>query len=236
LSVRPRRERVADPRAIPVARVDHHLPSLEPAQLAAAALRSRVAERLSPDVGWVAERSGDGLPWSSEDPPREAAVLVPLVARDDGLHVLLTQRTAHLHDHPSQISFPGGRRDPEDTDLVATALREAHEEIGLHPTRVEVLGCMPVYRTVTHYAVTPVLALVQPPFELALDAFEVAEAFEVPLPFLMRPAHHRWHVWIDAEGAHREFVSMPWQGAEREYFIWGATAAMLRNLYRLLSP
>jgi 8-oxo-dGTP pyrophosphatase MutT (NUDIX family) len=236
LSVRPRRERVADPRAIPVARVDHHLPSLEPAQLAAAALRVRVAERLAQGAGWVAERSGDGLPWSSEDPPREAAVLVPLVARDDGLYVLLTQRTAHLHDHPSQISFPGGRRDPEDVDLVATALREAHEEIGLHPSRIEVLGCMPVYRTVTHYVVTPVLALVQPPVELALDAFEVAEAFEVPLPFLMTPAHHRWHLWVDGEGAPREFVSMPWQGAEREYFIWGATAAMLRNLYRLLSP
>jgi 8-oxo-dGTP pyrophosphatase MutT (NUDIX family) len=235
LSERARRERVADPCAVPVVRVDHHLDPVAPARLEPYLLREQVADRLRADAGWVPERTGDGLPAEAGDPLRPAAVLVPLVQRAQGLHVLLTRRTDHLHDHAGQISFPGGRHDPDDESLVATALREAHEEIGLHAQQVEVLACMPVYRTVTHYEVTPVLALVQPPFELALDDFEVAEAFEVPLAFLMNPAHHRWHAWVDSEGSAREFVSMPWHRDGREYYIWGATAAMLRNLYRLLA-
>ena len=98
---------------------------------------------------------------------------------------------------------------------------------------------MPTYTTVTHFVVTPVVAVVQPPLALALDSFEVAEAFEVPLQFLMTPAHHHRHVF-HAEGLERQFLSMPWQGpgadgVQREYFIWGATAAMLRNLYRFLA-
>jgi hypothetical protein len=93
---------------------------------------------------------------------------------------------------------------------------------------------MPVYNTVTSFVVTPVVALVQPPFDLQLDGFEVAEAFEVPLAFLMNPAHHQRHVFT-FDGGERQFLSMPWQGPQREYFIWGATAAMLRNLYRFLS-
>ena len=103
-------------------------------------------------------------------------MLVPLVQRDDGLHVLLTRRTDHLHDHAGQISFPGGRQEPEDQDETATALRETLEEIGLGSGHVEVLGRLPVYTTVTRVVVTPVVALVRPPFELRLDAFEVAEA------------------------------------------------------------
>lgn len=236
MSQRPRRERVADPGAVPVVRIDHHLEPVPPAELQPQLLRGRVSDRLRSGGGWAPERAGDGLPAAPGDPLRPAAVLVPIVARHDGPHVLLTRRTDHLHDHAGQISFPGGRHDPGDADLVATALREAQEEIGLQARHVEVLACMPVYRTVTHYEVTPVLGLVQPSFELALDAFEVAEAFEVPLAFLMNPAHHRWHAWVDGEGATREFVSMPWRREGREYFIWGATAAMLRNLYRLLAP
>jgi 8-oxo-dGTP pyrophosphatase MutT (NUDIX family) len=163
-------------------------------------------------------------------------VLVPLVRHPEGVTVLLTRRTAHLHDHAGQISFPGGRTDPEDADAIATALREAHEEIGLRPEEIEVIGRLPVYTTVTAYAVTPIVGLLDPPRALALDAFEVAEAFEVPLAFLMDPAHHRRHV-VEVQQITRRFLSMPWRRdeASAEYFIWGATAAMLRNLYRFLS-
>jgi 8-oxo-dGTP pyrophosphatase MutT (NUDIX family) len=137
------------------------------------------------------------------------------------------------------VSFPGGRAEPEDADAVATALREAEEEIGLAPTFIEVIGQMPTYTTGTGFIVTPVVGAVRPDFSLHLDPFEVAEAFEVPLSFLMNPANHRWHT-IDMGGVKREFLSMPWMGVDangqpRRYFVWGATAAMLRNLYRFLA-
>ena len=159
--------------------------------------------------------------------------------REAGLTILLTQRTDHLYDHAGQISFPGGRREATDADPAATALREAEEEVGLRRTQVRVIGCLPNYTTVTSYVVTPVVALVQPPLNLSLDAFEVAEAFEVPLQYLMTPANHQRHVF-DYDGGQRQFLSMPWQGlaadgSRREYFIWGATAAMLRNLYGFLA-
>ncbi|MFO1271575.1 MAG: CoA pyrophosphatase, partial [Rubrivivax sp.] len=128
------------------------------------------------------------------------------------------------------ISFPGGRAEDHDADAAATALREAEEEVGLPHAAVEVLGTLPAYTTVTNFVVTPVVALVTPPFTLALDSFEVAEAFEVPMEFLMNPAHHRRHV-MEYMGGERRFLSMPWG----DYFIWGATAAMIRNLYRFLS-
>ena len=118
-----------------------------------------------------------------------ASVLVPLVLRDE-ITVLLTQRTDHLNDHPGQISFPGGRAEKSDANAVATALREAHEEIGLEAAEIEVLGSLPTYTTSTGFIVTPVVALVQPGAVLKLDPFEVAEVFEVPLSWLMDPAHH----------------------------------------------
>jgi 8-oxo-dGTP pyrophosphatase MutT (NUDIX family) len=169
----------------------------------------------------------------------DASVLVPLVRRPEGLTVLLTQRTHHLREHSGQISFPGGRVEAHDIDAVATALREAEEEIGLPPSTVEVIGRLPHYTTITNYQVTPVVALVNLPFDLRIDGFEVAEAFEVPLSFLMTPAHHQRHE-IEFQGRRRQFLSMPWQGVgsdgvPRRYFIWGATAAMLRNLYGFLS-
>ncbi len=209
--------------------VDTHLPSVAPERLHEQALRQRFAQA-PPD--WRPEIAGDGR-WQ-DAPTREASVLVPLVRRDQGLHVLLTQRTDHLHDHAGQISFPGGRRDAQDVDAVQTALREAQEEIGLPAGHVEVIGALPVYTTVTHYRVTPVVGLVRPDFELVLDAFEVAEAFEVPLAFLMNPAHHQRHE-VEFDAMKRQFLSMPWRHGQREYFIWGATAAMLRNLYAFLS-
>jgi 8-oxo-dGTP pyrophosphatase MutT (NUDIX family) len=165
-------------------------------------------------------------------------VLVPLVLRAETT-VLLTQRTDHLNDHPGQISFPGGRVEAGDADAVATALREAHEEVGLKPFEVEVLGSLPTYTTGTGFVVTPVIGLVQPGAVLRPDPIEVAEVFEVPLAWLMNPANHQRHA-IEVGGARREFFSIPWHGQDasgmpRRYFIWGATAAMLRNLYRFLA-
>ncbi len=168
---------------------------------------------------FVQEDGGEGLPLTP------AAVLFPIVLRDNGQTVLLTQRTAHLKDHASQISFPGGRVEAEDESPIHTALRETEEEIGLAREHVEVLGFLPEYRTGTGFRVTPVVALVTPPFELALDPFEVAEAFEVPLAFLLDPANHKRHS-LHYRGALRHFFAMPYG----DYFIWGATAGMIRSL------
>jgi 8-oxo-dGTP pyrophosphatase MutT (NUDIX family) len=198
-------------------------------RLQATALRTRLAN----PPAWTPEIRTDGR-WRSLDAPiRPAAVLLPLLVRGDALHVLLTERTAHLHDHAGQISFPGGRVDAADRDPVHTALREAEEEIGLPAAAVEVIGELPQYVTATAYAVTPVVGLIEGPFTPALDRFEVAEVFEVPLAFLMDPANHQRHR-IDFDGATRTFYAMPWVVPARRYFIWGATAAMLRNFYQLL--
>ena len=165
-------------------------------------------------------------------------MLIGIVTHDTPT-VLLTLRTAHLTDHPGQISFPGGRAETFDADPTATALRETSEEIGVETTWIEVLGSLPMYTTGTGFVVTPVVALVEPGFTPAADPFEVAEVFEVPLHWLMDPAHHQRHA-VDVAGTRREFISIPWSGtgadgASRRYFIWGATAAMLRNLYRFFS-
>jgi 8-oxo-dGTP pyrophosphatase MutT (NUDIX family) len=163
-------------------------------------------------------------------------VLVPLVVRGPALHVLLTERTAHLSAHAGQVAFPGGRTEPTDPSPVATALRESEEEIGLQPARVEVLGSMPTYVTGTGFEVTPVVGLVHQLPALRVDPNEVAETFEVPLAFLMDPANHQRRVFRWTDGAERSFLAMPWQApGGREHFIWGVTAAMLRNLYRLLA-
>ena len=159
----------------------------------------------------------------------KAAVLIPLVLKEEGLSVLLTQRTNHLRDHAGQISFPGGRMDPEDQSPNDTALRESQEEIGLDPKRVEIIGHMPHYLTVSGYSVTPVVGLVQAQAEYVLDEFEVADVFEVPLSFLLDPANHQVRLWQSEQGG-RRFYSMPYENR----FIWGATAGMLRNLYHLL--
>ncbi|GAB4179845.1 MAG: CoA pyrophosphatase [Rhodocyclaceae bacterium] len=159
-----------------------------------------------------------------------AAVLVAVIDRPEGPTVLLTQRTEHLHDHPGQVSFPGGRREPEDASALATALREAREEVGLAPDRVEVLGVLPEYHTGTGFCITPVVGLVAPPLALALDSFEVAEAFETPLAFLLDPRNHR-RMRMEIRGTLREYWAMPYEGR----FIWGATAGMIVSLYRLLN-
>ena len=225
------RPRITDPRVVPVLGTDAHLAAVDVARLNADALR----RRLNAPPDWTPEKLGDGGLF--DDHPRSnASVLVPLVQREVGLTVLLTQRTSHLRDHAGQISFPGGRAEASDANAIDTALRETEEEVGLSRRHVEVIGTLPIYRTVTNYDVTPIVALVRPPFELVIDAHEVAEAFEVPLAFLMTPAHHQRHVFEFA-GGQREFLSMPWPrpDGQGDYFIWGATAAMLRNFYRLLS-
>ena len=223
------RPAITQPQLVPVTSVDEHLPAVQAPALTAEAIRTRLASQSA----WTPEFASDGSLFAGRE-PAGAAVLMPLVQREAGLSLLLTRRTDHLRDHAGQISFPGGRVEPEDDGPIATALRETQEEIGLSRQYIEILGQLPIYSTVTAFQVTPVVGLVTPGFSLALDEFEVAEAFEVPLVFLMNPAHHRHHS-IEFAGVTRRFLSMPWQGAEREYFIWGATAAMLRNLYRLLA-
>jgi len=161
---------------------------------------------------------------------RAAAVLVPLVARPQGLSVLLTQRTAHLHDHAGQISFPGGRIEADDADAIQAALRETEEEIGLARAHVEIVGRLDTYRTRTAYEVVPVVGLVTPPFDLLPDTFEVADIFEVPLAFVLDPANRVRRSRL-VEGRERFFWAIPY-GARN---IWGATAGMLVNLAEILA-
>jgi len=155
---------------------------------------------------------------------------LPIVAREHGPTLLLTQRALRLTDHGGQISFPGGRREAADVSMVETALRETEEEVGLARRHVEVLGLLPDYLTVTGYQVTPVVSIVQPPFDLCADPFEVAEIFEVPLVFLMNGVNHQRRIVDLPQVGRRIFYAMPYE----RFFIWGATAGMVRNLFHFL--
>ena len=191
---------------------------------------------------WIASRLARPAPSSAIGmhdgfrlPGREgmatpAAVLVPVVNRAEGLTMLLTQRSADLPDHPGQISFPGGRVEPEDASIADAALREAAEEVGLAREHVAILGELPYYETVTGFRVTPVVGWVEPPFALLPDPIEVADVFEVPLAFLLEPANQQRHFRMQGE-LRRDFWAIPYG----ERYIWGATAAMLMILYRTLS-
>ena len=159
-----------------------------------------------------------------------ASVLFPIVLRESGPAVLLTQRTAHLREHAGQISFPGGRVEPEDASPAHTALRETEEEIGLASAHIEIVGYLPEYRTNTGFRVMPVVGLVRPPFALRPDPSEVAEVFEVPLAFLMDPANHQQHS-VHYRGKLRHYYAMPYG----DYFIWGATAGIIVTLSRALA-
>ena len=159
-----------------------------------------------------------------------AAVLVPLIDRAEGMTVLLTRRTAHLSAHAGQIAFPGGRAETGDRDASATALRETEEEVGLPRDHVTLIGRLDTYVTGTGYEITPVVGLVRVPFPLTIDPLEVAEAFEVPLDFVLDPANHRRTERVFGQRL-RVFFVLPF--ADRQ--IWGATAGMLVNLAEVLS-
>ena len=204
---------------------------------------------------WLRQRFANPVPWQPEitdesrftaangkimgDKVINASVLIVIIERESGMSVLLTRRTAHLKAHAGQISFPGGRSEPEDSSPIETALREAREEIGLGPERVDVLGTLPDYLTATGYRVTPVVSVIrstaQSPLQLTAQVEEVAEIFEVPLDFLMDGQSHQLRsrflsMGADRSPVKRSFYAMPY----KQYFIWGATAGMVRNLFHFL--
>lgn len=225
---------IFDPREVPIVSRDSHMPAVEQSLLTPDGLRLRFTQ----EKQWQAEVTDENRAALAREGSVKAgrgneltpaAVLIPLIMYQNELKILLTQRTAHLHDHPGQISFPGGRSDPEDTSAVDTALREAEEEIGLPSNRVEVLGSLPQYLTITGYQVTPVVSLVDAGHAYEPDEFEVADIFEVPMAYLMNPHHHEQRMWQSPQG-YRRFYAMPYENK----FIWGATAGMLRNLYHFL--
>ena len=187
-------------------------------------LRRRLA---APGPGAAALPGDPGVSASGALTP--ASVLIPIVERERELTMLFTRRTAHLRSHSGQISFPGGRAEPADPTPESTALRETHEEIGLAPERVRVLGRLGDYSTRTGYRITPVVGALSAPLELRPHAGEVDEVFEVPLSFLLDPRNHQRHS-REFQGEMRWFYAIPY----RDYYIWGATAGMLVNLYRHL--
>jgi 8-oxo-dGTP pyrophosphatase MutT (NUDIX family) len=158
-----------------------------------------------------------------------AAVLVGLLAHPGGPHVILTERSAHLKDHPAEISLPGGRIEACDDGPAAAALRETFEEIGLAPERVELLGCLPACETVTGFRVFPFVGWIEPPVEFVLETREVADVFQVPLSWVLDPANHRRESIVRHGEVHTYYV-LPYAG----HRIWGATAGILVGLARVL--
>lgn len=197
-------------------------------------IESRLRARLDPVDAIAAHARGDrdlNPEWPTPEGVvmREAAVLAPIVKRADGWTMLFTQRAHETPAHPGQISFPGGRVEPNDADAVATALRETEEEIGLARSFIEPLGGFDRYETGTGFRITPIVGLIEPRFTLTLNPREVAEAFEAPLAFLFDPANHerRSGEWRGRKG---HYWVMPYENR----FIWGATAGMIRALYERL--
>ena len=217
---------IFDPARVPITAIDNHLPPISRALLQPSALRMRFAQ--PPD--WEPELFSEKQ--FSDRALVRASVLIPIVMRENPT-VLLTERTLHLSNHSGQIAFPGGKADVNDVDATATALREAYEEVGLDAEYIQVLGELPQYTTGSAFVITPVVALVKTGFTLVRNQFEVADIFEVPLDFLMNPANHHRHT-MEWEGAQREWLSMPYDDQFKQRFIWGATAGILRNFYRLL--
>lgn len=240
-----------DPKQVPIVRHDGHLPAIAPPLLTPDRLRDAFATTLPNSIApnaqpWQPVLSGEPpYPFAASSPastaspnssPHPAAVLVALVPHPAGLQVLLTQRSAGLSKHPGQVAFAGGRVDASDGSPRAAALREAKEEIGLDSTWVDCIGHLPNYISGSGFAITPVIALLNPGFTLDLNPAEVSRVYEVPLDYLMHPANHRLHRfdWTDADGQmqQRQWLSMPYAlGMAHECYIWGVSAAILRNLY-----
>lgn len=252
-----------DPDDMPIVATFESLPAVGAERLSPQALRERFAR----PPHWQPEQIDDRFRLDDSD-PRAAAVLIPIVAHVSGATVLLTQRTLHLRHHSGQVAFPGGRLESGDRSPDDAALREAHEEVGLDPRCVEIIGRLPEYLTGTGFLVTPVVGLLGASFVAQPDPSEVHDVFEVPLSFLMDPRHHQSRsIRLEAlppktaraiasasesgaaagsasptssgpspNSSPRVFFAMPYRvpGESGERFIWGATAAMLRNLYRLL--
>ena len=176
--------------------------------------------------GWNAAELSDLLPPGARAP---AAVLVPIVARADALSVLLTRRTDHLSQHAGQVSFPGGRSEPDDVDAVATALRETLEETGISPGQLDPFGYLDCLETVSGFCVTPVVAWLAQDYRAEPDPREVAEIFEVPLQLFLQPDNMR-RTRVQFRGREREILEFAHAGPR----IWGATAMMLLNLVKRL--
>ena len=201
-----------------------------PAAFASAAFFAAAAERLHHEAPHVAATGGGDHVMNGDlsvvEDYREAAVLIPVVAREPETTVILTQRTAHLPSHAGQIAFPGGKIDPGDDGPAAAAVREAEEEIGLERRLIGLAGYLDPYLSRTGYRIVPVLGRIEPGYELRLNRDEVDEAFEVPLSFLLDPANHRRASRVFF-GRERYFYEMPFG----DRYIWGVTAGIIRSLY-----
>ena len=228
---------IKDPASLPFELAGEGLAAISSDRLTHHAL----LQAFSLQLAWQPELTGDQFRLNKK-PLRPASVMIALIeslTHQGQLDLLLTRRSSTLREHSGQIAFPGGRVDESDQDDTSAALREAFEEIGLLPDNVRVLGHLSRYVTGTGFDIAPVVGIVEGSYEPVLSEAEVSEVFRVPLQFLMNPANHRRHRIEIAPtettpGGQRSFYSMPYEVNGGSYFIWGATAAMLRNFYRML--
>jgi 8-oxo-dGTP pyrophosphatase MutT (NUDIX family) len=197
-----------------------------------AVTRSALAERLANANRFVRTHAHDRWHQHTITPDetlKHAAVLVPLVDRPEGVHVLLTQRTAHLNGHAGQISFPGGGVEPADKHRQDTALRETEEEIGLQRRHIDVLGELPYFEMRGGFCVTPVVGWVRPPYAVTADPFEVQDIFEIPLAHFLDPRNYQRRSYL-RDGQEHRYLAAPYQGR----YVWGATCGMLYLFYQLI--
>jgi len=218
-----------DPAAQPI------VPMPREPELASSTLQLPFIRRaFAKDIPWEVEplfMDHFDLDTSGQSEITPAAVLIPLIEREKELHVLLTRRSAHLYSHAGQICFPGGRIESTDAGYIEAALRETWEEVGVEPRYIELLGSQPSFLTSSGYTMKPIIGVLRPGYQLKADRSEVAEIFEVPLATLLSPNQHKLHQIRPQDGGPRKFFSITWQ----KYFIWGATAALIRNLYHYLA-